>query len=80
MIVEFPVWLVNGSDDELAVTASAGAGVVVLDTVRGRDSVLVYVQTRADSVQLSASSRGGVSSGSLALPTRLGPQRAAFPR
>ena len=79
-IVEVPVWLVNGSDDDLVVAASAGAGVVVLDTVRGRDSVIVYVQTRADSVRLSATSGGGVSSGPLALPTRLGPQRAAFHR
>ena len=53
---------------------------VVLDTVPSGDSVLVRIETHADSVQLSARGDSGLPAGSLTLPTGEGPQRAAFPR
>ena len=79
-IVTVPVTLVNSSRGTIIVDASAGAGSVVLDTVPEEDSVLVRIETHADSVQLSARSDQGLPVGFVTLPTRAGPQRAAFQR
>ncbi len=74
------VWLFNRSLEPVVVQADAGAGAVVLDTVAPSDSVQVTIETRADSVRLSAESLGGAALGQIALPMASGPQKAAFPR
>jgi len=51
--------LVNRTEAELVVHASAGAGRVVLDTVPGRDSTRVNVEVRAGRVLLEAEDGAG---------------------
>ena len=79
-ITETPVWLVNESREPLIVTAHGGAAIVVVDTVAAADSVLVRIETRADSVELSARTFAGGSRGRTVLPMDAEPIRASFPR
>jgi len=78
-ISETPVWLINGSNRSLIVTARGGAGSVVIDTIDAADSVLVTIDTRAHTVELVARTPDGVPMGTLALPMDSEPKRAAFP-
>ena len=75
-----PLWLVNRSDEELSVEASAGAGSVVLDTVPARDSVLVRLETRATEISLSGRTIGGGMMGEATVPVTEDTVRIAFPR
>ena len=74
------VWLINNSRASLIITAAGGAATVLVDTLDAADSVLVRLETKADSVALSARTPEGVSMGSVALPMDSEPKRAAFPR
>lgn len=51
---EYRLLLVNRTDREALVFASAGAARIVLDTVPGVDSLLVDIRLRADHVDLEA--------------------------
>jgi len=75
-----PVWLVNGTRETLIVWAAAGAETVVVDTVKRLDSVLVRLETPADSVALSARTTDGRNVGRVALSMDGEAKRAAFPR
>jgi len=55
----FRVLLVNASDVEAHVFATAGAARVVLDTVPGQDSLHVDIRVRADRVDLEAEDGSG---------------------
>ena len=75
-----PVWLINGTRETLVVWAAAAAATVVVDTVRRSDSVLVRLETPADSVLLSARTTGGRNVGRVVLSMDAETKRAAFPR
>ena len=75
-----PVWLINGSDGAAIISGRGGAESVVLDTLGAADSVLVRIETRADTVVLEALSEGGAFLGTVAVPMDAQPQRVAFPR
>ena len=57
---EYRILLVNPLDVDAYVSAAAGAGSVVLDTVPRRDSVRVNVRVRADLVRLEARDAEGI--------------------
>lgn len=75
-----PVWLVNRHGSSIVVRAEAGAGQVVLDTIPAEDSVLVRIETRADSVRLEARMATGSEAGSAVVRSDGTPGRVAFPR
>lgn len=79
-IVSTDVWLVNHSRVSIIITAAGGAETVLVDTLAATDSVRVTIETRADSVAISARTREGVSMGSIAVPMDSKPRRAAFPQ
>lgn len=55
----YRVLLINASDHEALVFATAGAARVALDTVPGRDSLQVDIRVRADRVDLEAEDASG---------------------
>lgn len=75
-----PLWLVNGLTHALVVSADAGAGAVVIDTVPPGDSVLVRIETRADSLRLTARTSSGEPRAAAVVRTDGTPRRVAFPR
>jgi hypothetical protein len=75
-----PVWLVNRHGRSIVVRAEAGAGQVVLDTIPAEDSILVRIETRADSVHLKARTATGGEAGSAVIRSDGTPGRVAFPR
>lgn len=75
-----PVWLVNRHGAAIVVSADAGAGQVVLDTIPAEDSVLVRIETRADSVRLDARRTTGGEAGFTVVRSDGTPGRVAFPR
>jgi hypothetical protein len=75
-----PAWLVNGMDAAIVVKGEAGAGQVVLDTIPAADSILVRIETRADSVRLEALTITGRTVGSEFVRSDGTSVRVAFPR
>lgn len=74
------VWLINESRQALIVTANGGAESVVVDTLEAVDSVLVSIDTRARSIDLTARTFEGLPGGTIQLSMDSETQRAAFPR
>lgn len=74
------VWMINDAAASLVVGASGGVEMVVIDTLAAGDSVLVNLETRADTVVLAAREVGGDSAGSATVPMDGQPKRIAFPR
>jgi hypothetical protein len=73
-------WLVNRMDAAIMVMGEAGAGQVVIDTIPAGDSVLVRIETRADSVRLEALTMAGRTAGSAFVRAEGTSVRVAFPR
>jgi hypothetical protein len=75
----FPLWLISDYDVQLVVWAHAGARAVVVETLGPRDSSLVDLQARRDTLWLWAVDAGGDSVGMVKrlLPDSL--RRVAFP-
>ena len=73
------MWIVNQSGETAVITADAGAGIVVVDTLAAGDSVQVRLETRADSLSLTATGPSGVVLGQEWVGRRTRPVRAAFP-
>jgi hypothetical protein len=78
-IREIPLHIVNTGDDELLVLADAGAGPVPVDTIAGKDSVRVRLETRADSVRLIGLDQRGSEVGARWVRPDSIETRAAFP-
>jgi hypothetical protein len=74
-----PVWIINNCRTSLIITAAGGAATVLVDTLGAADSVLVRIETMADSIALSARTAEGEPMGSIALAMDSEPKRAAFP-
>ncbi|MBT8479371.1 MAG: hypothetical protein KJO06_10675 [Gemmatimonadetes bacterium] len=64
----------------MIVTAAGGAERVLVDTVGVADSVLVSIETRAGTIELTARTAAGASLGLITLPMDSAPKRAAFPQ
>jgi len=79
-IVTTPVWLINASPQALIVTANGGAASVVVDTLEAADSVLISIDTRARSIDLSARTLEGRPGPTIKLSMDSETKRAAFPR
>jgi hypothetical protein len=75
-----PVWLVNVSAGLMVVWGAGGAERVVVDTIAAADSVLVRIETRADTVVLEALTAGRVSLGTVSVSMDSELKRVAFPQ
>jgi len=64
----------------MIVTANGGAESVVVDTLEAADSVLVSIDSRARSIELTARTLEGRPGGTVRLPMDSETKRAAFPR
>ncbi len=79
-VLTTPVWLINESPQAMIVTANGGAESVVVDTLEAADSVLVSIDSRARSIELTARTLEGRPGGTVRLPMDSETKRAAFPR
>jgi hypothetical protein len=75
-----PLWVVNHSDGDMSLEASAGAGSVVVDTVPAGDSVFVRLETRATEVALNGRRIEGGELGEVSVSVTEDTVRIAFPR
>lgn len=74
------VWLINESPQAMIVTANGGAASVVVDTLEAADSVLVSIDSRARSIELTGRTLEGRPGGTIQLSMDSETKRAAFPR
>jgi hypothetical protein len=73
------VWIVNQSRERAVIRADAGAGAVIVDSIRVGDSVEVKLETTADSVLISAVGPSGVLLGREWVGKGRNGERAVFP-
>lgn len=72
-------WIINRSPEDAVVRADGGAGAVLVDTVAAGDSLEVRLESRVDSLLLTAVDVAGVEMGRKWLDLRAPAVRAVFP-
>jgi hypothetical protein len=72
-------WLVNRAREPVVIRADAGAGSVLVDTLARDDSTRVRLQSRADSILLSATDLSGSARGRHWIGPRGSVGRVEFP-